>query len=76
MKYESKEIPTINTFTSEIIKSICCSCKNGYVNTAQFRIFCIIGMDVTDGLKVKEDWKFIVRKILNKKAILQYNVFI
>ena len=47
-----RKIPTINTFTSERIKSIFCSCKKGYVNTAQFRAFCNNGMDVTNGLKV------------------------
>ena len=44
--------------------------------SSELFFFCINGMDVTDGLKFKEDWKFIVRKILNKKAILQYNVVI
>ena len=52
LNFYIKEIPTINTLTSERIEPIFCGCKKGYVNTAQFIVFCINGMDVTNGLKV------------------------
>ena len=48
-----------------------CSYKKGYLNTAQFRAFCINGMDVTNGLKVrvKTEWKFIIETIMYKNTI-------
>ena len=52
VEFSCKEIPTINTLTGERIEPIFCGCKKGYVNTAQFRAFCINGMDVTNRLEV------------------------